>query len=67
MQDDEEKMQKRLESCSSSTSAMAGEVEYGSASGQSFSYRACLIFLSCHIGGFDWLLFCLPWVCSYVL
>lgn len=36
MQDDEEKMQKRLESCSSSTSAVTGEIEYGSASGQSF-------------------------------
>ncbi|CAN6845668.1 unnamed protein product [Brassica oleracea var. botrytis] len=37
MQDDEEKMQKRLESCSSSTSAMAGEVEYGSASAMSYN------------------------------
>lgn len=34
MQDDEEKMQKRLESCSSTTSAMTGEMEYGSASGR---------------------------------
>lgn len=47
MQDDEEKMQKRLESCSSSTSAMTGEIEYGSASGSAssfffFSYRTLL-------------------------
>lgn len=34
MEEDEEKMQKRMESsCSSSTSAMTGEMEYGSASG----------------------------------
>ncbi|CAE5964569.1 unnamed protein product [Arabidopsis arenosa] len=37
MQDDEEKMQKRLESCSSSTSAMTGEMEYGSASAISYN------------------------------
>ncbi|KAF8095494.1 hypothetical protein N665_0331s0014 [Sinapis alba] len=38
MQDDEEKMQKRLESCSSSsTSAMTGEMEYGSASAMSYN------------------------------
>ncbi|XP_010428968.1 PREDICTED: uncharacterized protein LOC104713524 [Camelina sativa] len=37
MQDDEEKMQKRLESCSSSTSAMTGEMEYGSASAVSYN------------------------------
>ncbi|CAN8233906.1 unnamed protein product [Cochlearia groenlandica] len=36
MQDDEEKMQKRLESCSSSTSAVTGEMEYGSASAISY-------------------------------
>lgn len=36
MQDDDEKMQKRMESCSSSTSAMTGEMEYGSASGRFF-------------------------------
>lgn len=42
MQDDEEKMQKRMESCSSSTSAMTGEMEYGSASGRLFfSARTC--------------------------
>ncbi|CAF2140722.1 BnaA02g18890D [Brassica napus] len=37
MQDDEEKMQKRLESCSSSTSAVTGEIEYGSASAMSYN------------------------------
>ncbi|CAH2067814.1 unnamed protein product [Thlaspi arvense] len=37
MQDDEEKMQKRMESCSSSTSAMTGEMEYGSASAISYN------------------------------
>jgi hypothetical protein len=37
MQDDEEKMQKRLESCSSSTSAMTGEMEYGSTSAISYN------------------------------
>jgi len=42
MQDDEEKMQKRLESCSSSTSAMTGEMEYGSTSGRFiFTARTC--------------------------
>lgn len=39
MEEDEEKMQKRMESsCSSSTSAMTGEMEYGSASGLFFSF-----------------------------
>uniref|UniRef100_A0A1J3HYJ0 Protein SIP5 n=1 Tax=Noccaea caerulescens TaxID=107243 RepID=A0A1J3HYJ0_NOCCA len=37
MQDDEEKMQKRMESCSSSTSAITGEMEYGSASAISYN------------------------------
>ncbi|KAL0732022.1 hypothetical protein Bca4012_028116 [Brassica carinata] len=37
MQDDEEKLQKRLESCSSSTSALTGEMEYGSASAMSYN------------------------------
>ncbi|KAG2322803.1 hypothetical protein Bca4012_058262 [Brassica carinata] len=37
MEDDEEKMQKRMESCSSSTSAMTGEMEYGSASAISYN------------------------------
>ncbi|KAJ0231133.1 E3 ubiquitin-protein ligase DA2 [Hirschfeldia incana] len=37
MQDDEERMQKRLESCSSSTSALTGEMEYGSASATSYN------------------------------
>ncbi|CAH8309605.1 unnamed protein product [Eruca vesicaria subsp. sativa] len=37
MQDDEEKMQKRMESCSSSTSVMTGEMEYGSASAISYN------------------------------
>ncbi|CAH8390566.1 unnamed protein product [Eruca vesicaria subsp. sativa] len=37
MQEDEEKLQKRLESCSSSTSALTGEMEYGSASATSYN------------------------------
>ncbi|CAH8296973.1 unnamed protein product [Eruca vesicaria subsp. sativa] len=37
MQDGEEKMQKRLESCSSSTSALTGEMEYVSASATSYN------------------------------
>ncbi|KAF8103519.1 hypothetical protein N665_0188s0450 [Sinapis alba] len=37
MEDDEEKMQKRMESCSSSTSAMTGEMEDSSASATSYN------------------------------
>ncbi|XP_010537678.1 PREDICTED: protein sip5-like isoform X2 [Tarenaya hassleriana] len=40
LQDEEERMQKRLESCSSSTSAVTAEMEYGSASAQSYNSPA---------------------------
>lgn len=52
MEDDEEKMQKRMESsCSSSASAMTGEMEYGSASGKVLSFFQLILLIS-NIYGF---------------